>query len=85
MIRLSRLDGEVFLLNAELVKYVESRPDTFITLTTGDRIVVAESMDEVLRRTLEYHQTKSLLPPAGQQGPPAGPPVPASGSGQSGS
>lgn len=72
MIRLSRLDGERFLLNAELVKYVESRPDTFITLTTGDRIVVAESMDEVLRRTLEYHQTKGLLPPAGRTAHAAG-------------
>lgn len=63
MIRLNRLDGEAFLLNAELIKYVESRPDTFITLTTGDRIVVTQSMDEVLRQTLEYQQTKGLLPP----------------------
>lgn len=62
VIRLNRLDGEAFLLNAELIKYVESRPDTFITLTTGDRIVVTQSMDEVLRRTLEYQQTKGLLP-----------------------
>lgn len=66
MIRLNRLDGETFLLNAELIKYVESRPDTFVTLTTGDRIVVAQSMDEVMRRVLEYHQTKGLLPPAGK-------------------
>jgi len=63
MIRLNRLDGEAFLLNAELIKYVESRPDTFVTLTTGDRIVVAQSPDDVLRLTLEYHQRKSLLPP----------------------
>jgi flagellar protein FlbD len=67
MIRLNRLDGETFLLNAELIKYVESRPDTFITLTTGDRIVVTQSMDEVLRLALEYHQTKGLLPPTGKQ------------------
>jgi flagellar protein FlbD len=63
VIRLNRLDGEAFLLNAELIKYVESRPDTFITLTTGDRIVVTQSMEEVLRQTLEYQQTKGLLPP----------------------
>lgn len=64
MIRLTRLDGEAFLLNAELIKYVETRPDTFITLTTGDRIVVGESMEDVLQQTLHYHQTKGLLPPA---------------------
>ena len=36
MIKLSRLDGEAFILNADLIKYVEQRPDTFITLTSGD-------------------------------------------------
>ena len=30
MIKLTRLDGEAFLLNAELIKYVEQRPDTFV-------------------------------------------------------
>lgn len=62
MIRVNRLDGEAFLLNAELIKYVESRPDTFVTLTTGERVVVRQSMDEVLRLTLEYQQTKGLVP-----------------------
>ena len=62
MIRLTRLGGEAFLLNADLIKYVESRPDTFITLTTGDRVVVAESPDEVLREAVEYQQTKNLIP-----------------------
>ncbi len=68
MIRLNRLDGEPFLLNAELIKYVESRPDTFVTLTSGDRIVVGQTTDEVMRLTLEYHQTKNLLPSAAQRG-----------------
>jgi len=62
MIKLTRLDGECFALNAELIRYVESRPDTFITLTNGDRLVVAESMDEVLQRAVQYQQTKHLIP-----------------------
>ncbi len=62
MIRLTRLDGEPFVLNAELIKYVESRPDTFVTLTTGDRVVVQESPEDVVRRTVEYQQHKLLLP-----------------------
>ena len=62
MIRLTRLDGEAFILNAELIKYVEQRPDTFITLTGGDRIVVNESPEEVLERTIDYHRHKRLLP-----------------------
>ena len=62
MIRLTRLDGEAFILNAELIKYVEQRPDTFITLTSNDRLVVVESPDEVLERTIDYHRNKRLLP-----------------------
>jgi len=63
MIKLTHLDGEPFLLNAELIGYVEARPDTFITLTTGERIVVKESMEEVLRRAVAYQQAKHLIPP----------------------
>lgn len=63
MIKLSRLDGERFILNADLIRYVESRPDTFITLTSGERLVVAETMDEVLDLAVRYQQTKHLIPP----------------------
>jgi flagellar protein FlbD len=67
MIKLTRLGGERFILNAELIRYVESRPDTFITLTIGDRVVVEESMDEVLRRSVEYQRSKQMIPLAGAQ------------------
>lgn len=63
MIRLTRLNGEPFILNADLICYVEARPDTYITLTTGERVVVRESMDEVLRRAIAYQQAKYWLPP----------------------
>ncbi len=63
MIKLTRLDGERFILNADLIRYVESRPDTFITLTSGERLVVTETMDEVLDRAVRYQQTKHLIPP----------------------
>lgn len=62
MIRLTRLSDEPFILNADLIRYIESRPDTFITLTSGDRIVVKESMDEVVERAVCYQQSKNLIP-----------------------
>jgi flagellar protein FlbD len=62
MIKLTRLGGEPFILNAELIQYVESRPDTYVTLTSGERVVVAESAEEVLRRAIAYQQTKYLIP-----------------------
>jgi flagellar protein FlbD len=63
MIKLTRLGGEPFILNAELIAYVEARPDTFITLTTGERLVVVESMDKVMHLAIAYQQAKYLVPP----------------------
>ncbi len=64
MIRLTRLNHEEFILNAELIRYVERCPDTLITLVSGDTIMVCESLDEVVRRVVSYHQAKNLIPKA---------------------
>lgn len=71
MIKLTHLGGERFVLNAELIRYVEARPDTFVTLTSGDRVIVEEPMDEVLRLAIEYQRSKHLIPasPAPTAGP----------------
>ena len=63
MIRLTRLNGKAFVLNAELIRTVESNPDTTITLTTGDHYLVTEDMDEVVRRAVEYGRSlRRMLP-----------------------
>ncbi len=63
MIKLTRLDGQAFILNADLIRYVDERPDTFITLTSGDRIVVLESMHDVMSAAVDYQRSKHLTPP----------------------
>jgi len=62
MIKLTRLDGKPFVLNADLIRYVEERPDTFVTLTSGERILVSESMDQVVELAVRYQQSKHLVP-----------------------
>lgn len=62
MIKLTRLDGQQFVLNAELIRYIEGNADTFVTLTTGERLMVRESLDEVMNRAVSYQQSKFLLP-----------------------
>ncbi len=62
MIKLTRLDGEAFILNADLIRYIEMRPDTYVTLTNGERLVVQESMDDVMQQAIRYQQTKQILP-----------------------
>jgi len=54
VITLTRLNGNRFVVNAELIRTVEERPDTTIVLTTGETIIVKETMDEVVARAIEY-------------------------------
>ena len=56
MIKLSKLNGEEFVVNAELIQFVESRPDTYVTLTTEDRFIVQESVTEVVKRSIAYQR-----------------------------
>ncbi|MBE6838370.1 MAG: flagellar protein FlbD [Ruminococcus sp.] len=47
MIKLTHLDGREFLLNENYIETIEATPDTVITMHTGQRIIVAEGMDEI--------------------------------------
>lgn len=54
MIQLTRLNGRAFLLNCDLIKFVEETPDTVVTLVNGDRLVVIEKADEIVARVVHY-------------------------------
>ena len=54
MIQLSRLNGETMVLNSDLIRYAEANPDTVITLVTGEKIVVAETCEELMARVQAY-------------------------------
>lgn len=56
MIRVTRLDHSELVINAELIETVESTPDTVITLTTGKKLLVAEEVEEIVRRVMEYRR-----------------------------
>lgn len=50
MIKLSRLDGREFLINENFVELIEETPDTVISLQNGHRLVVTETIEEILKR-----------------------------------
>lgn len=57
MIKLTRLKSpDEFVLNAELIETIDETPDTVITLTSGRKIIVEESMDDVVRRIMDYRR-----------------------------
>ena len=64
MITVTRLNGKKYVVNAELIRTVESNPDTTITLINGDHLSVSESMQDVVEKAIEYGQRlRQLLPP----------------------
>ena len=67
MIHLTRLNHLPLVLNADLIETIEVTPDTVIALTTGQKLVVLESPEEVVRRVVEFRRaiySGTLLSPS---------------------
>jgi flagellar protein FlbD len=54
MITLTRLNGQAFVVNAEKIRYVESTPDTVVCCDNGEKMMVREAVQEVVRRSIDY-------------------------------
>ncbi|MCR4936625.1 MAG: flagellar FlbD family protein [Lachnospiraceae bacterium] len=68
MIEVTRLNGTVVLINQDLIECVEEAPDTIVTLTTGKRIIVKESRQEIKNRVKSYKQEIYGLIPVNTEG-----------------
>jgi len=56
MVKVTRLNGSEFVVNSDLIEFIEATPDTVITLNTGKKIIVVETVDEVLREIVKYRR-----------------------------
>ncbi|MFC1490704.1 flagellar FlbD family protein [Candidatus Latescibacterota bacterium] len=54
MISLTRLNDSVLVVNSELIEFIEAMPDTIITLTTGQKILVKETVEEIVEMVKDY-------------------------------
>jgi flagellar protein FlbD len=65
MIKVTRLDNREFTVNADMIEFIESTPETILSLSSGRKVVVRESVDEVLMRVIEYrHRALPVIKPA---------------------
>lgn len=60
MILVTRLDGTRVVVNAELIETLEAVPETVIVLVTRRRIMIRESVDEVIERVLTYRRALAV-------------------------
>lgn len=56
MIRLTRLNHDPIYLNSDLIEHIEITPDTIITLTNGQKMLVLEKADEVVERVIRFRR-----------------------------
>jgi len=64
MIQLTRINHLPMVLNSDLIEHLESTPDTVISLTTGQKMVVRETVEEVVRRVIEFRRLIQAPPDA---------------------
>ncbi|MFE7061892.1 flagellar FlbD family protein [Sutcliffiella sp. NPDC057660] len=55
MIKLTKLSGKSFALNAWLIEQVEETPDTMVTLNNGKKLIVTETMEQVILLCKEFY------------------------------
>lgn len=73
MIYLTRLNHSPLVVNSDLIEHIEVTPDTVVALTSGEKILVLESADEVIERVVKFRRSVlnglsfSTTPPVTQQ------------------
>jgi flagellar protein FlbD len=56
VIRLTRINHQEVILNSDLIEHMEANPDTVITLTTGQKMMVLETPEEIIERIIRFRR-----------------------------
>jgi flagellar protein FlbD len=65
MVQLTRINHIPLVLNSDLIELIEITPDTVISLTNGQKLMVLETPEEIVRKVIEFRRAiHSCIPPA---------------------
>ncbi|HEY2382959.1 MAG TPA: flagellar FlbD family protein [Terriglobia bacterium] len=62
MIVVKKINGEEIVVNCDLIETIEFSPHAVMSLTTGEKIIVDETRDELLRKIIEYKRAIQRKP-----------------------
>jgi flagellar protein FlbD len=62
MIRLTRLNHAALVVNCDLIEHIDMSPDTVLSMTTGQRITVLETAEQVIRQVIEFRRQLRQVP-----------------------
>jgi flagellar protein FlbD len=64
MIKVTKLNGEVFYVNPYEIEFIEETPDTVISLKSGRKVLVSQKADNVINKMIDFYRLANLLPRA---------------------
>lgn len=56
MIEVTRLNGEKFFVNPHQIEFIEKTPDTIVSLASGRKIVIKDSIESLMDRIVQYRR-----------------------------
>ena len=56
MILLKKINDAPIAVNSDLIQYIEETPDTILTMTNSEKLVVQESMKEIIDKVIRYRR-----------------------------
>ena len=54
MIVVKKINQQEIIVNCDLIEMIEFTPHAVMSLTSGEKIIVDETRDEILRKVIEY-------------------------------
>ena len=61
MIKLTRLNGSELVINIDSIEFVEATPDSVISTVSGKKIVVTDTVDEIIDKVIKFKQAISII------------------------
>ena len=54
MIPLRRLNNQPIIVNCDLIESIESTPDSVVTLVSGNKLIVRDTLDEIRKKVVDF-------------------------------
>ena len=57
MITVTRMNDRDVVINCDIIEMIEESPDTTITTTTGRKVIVRDTVDEIVQKVITYKKS----------------------------
>lgn len=61
MIYVTKLNNDEIVINADLIEVIEETPNTIITLTTGKKIIIKDSIKDIIDKVITYKRKIGII------------------------